>query len=92
MEPGEIAQLGWNLLHEDLSLPAAVLWHERLRNNLHWMEQFINRYGLKLAPHGKTTMAPKLFRFSSCRQVLGASRWRLRIRRWLPTTTASGGF
>jgi D-serine dehydratase len=61
MEPGEIAQLGWNLLREDLSLPAAVLWDERLRNNLHWMEQFIIAYGLKLAPHGKTTMAPKLF-------------------------------
>lgn len=61
MEPGEIAQLGWNLLREDLSLPAAVLWDERLRNNLHWMEQFIVAYGLKLAPHGKTTMAPKLF-------------------------------
>jgi D-serine dehydratase len=61
MEPGQIVQLGWNLLREDLSLPAAVLSHERLRHNLHWMEQFIAAYGLKLAPHGKTTMAPKLF-------------------------------
>jgi D-serine dehydratase len=61
MEPGEIVELGWNLLREDLSLPVAVLSHERLRHNLHWMEQFVVAYGLKLAPHGKTTMAPKLF-------------------------------
>jgi D-serine dehydratase len=61
MEPGEIVQLGWNLLREDLSLPVAILSHERLRHNLHWMEQFIAAYGLKLAPHGKTTMAPRLF-------------------------------
>ncbi len=61
MEPSEIVQLGWNLLREDLSLPAAILSHERLLHNLRWMEQFIAAYGLKLAPHGKTTMAPKLF-------------------------------
>lgn len=52
---------GWNLLREDLSLPAAVLYEDRLRHNLAWMEQFIAAYGVKLAPHGKTTMAPKLF-------------------------------
>jgi D-serine dehydratase len=57
----EIARLGWNLLREDLSLPTAVLYEERLANNLKWMQQFIAAYGLKLAPHGKTTMVPKLF-------------------------------
>lgn len=57
----EIAQLGWNLLREDLSLPVAVLYEERLMHNLMWMRQFIDSYGVKLAPHGKTTMAPKLF-------------------------------
>src|ERR1019366_1867867 len=61
LEPGEIAQLGWNLLHEDLSLPTAVLYEDRLRHNLKWMQQFIASYGLRLAPHGKTTMAPRLF-------------------------------
>jgi D-serine deaminase-like pyridoxal phosphate-dependent protein len=58
---GEIARLGWNLLHEDLSLPSAVLYADRLRHNLDWMQRFITAYGLKLAPHGKTTMAPRLF-------------------------------
>lgn len=57
----QIAGLGWNLLHEDLSLPAAVLYQEKLEHNLEWMQRFISAYGMKLAPHGKTTMAPALF-------------------------------
>ena len=57
----EIAALGWNLLKEELSLPAAVLYKDRLTHNLNWMQQFIDAYGVRLAPHGKTTMAPKLF-------------------------------
>ena len=57
----DIASLGWNLLREDLSLPSAVLYEDKLMHNLAWMQQFINAYGLQLAPHGKTTMAPKLF-------------------------------
>jgi D-serine dehydratase len=56
-----IAHLGWNLLREDLSLPAAVLYEDRLKHNLAWMRQFIAAYGVRLAPHGKTTMAPRLF-------------------------------
>lgn len=61
LEPSEIAGFGWNLLREDLSLPTAVLYRERLLHNLNWMQQFISAYGVKLAPHGKTTMAPRLF-------------------------------
>ena len=37
----EIAQRGWNLLREDLSLPAAVLYRDKLEHNLAWMRQFI---------------------------------------------------
>lgn len=57
----EIVPLGWNLLNEDLALPAAVLYQDRLRHNLEWMRKFAAAYGARLAPHGKTTMAPKLF-------------------------------
>lgn len=55
------SQLGWNLLQEAVSLPVAVLSHSRLAHNLNWMKSFISTYGLKLAPHGKTTMSPALF-------------------------------
>ena len=61
MTSREIIGQRWNLLHEDLSLPAAVLYQDRLEHNLAWMQQFIQSYGVKLAPHGKTTMTPKLF-------------------------------
>lgn len=61
LKPEETAGLGWNLLREDLSLPSAVLYEDMLINNLNWMREFIEAYRLKLAPHGKTTMAPRLF-------------------------------
>jgi D-serine dehydratase len=57
----EVTGAGWNLLREDLSLPSAVLYEDRLLHNLKWMQDFILSYGVRLAPHGKTTMAPKLF-------------------------------
>lgn len=62
LEPADIPSLGWNLLHEDFSLPLAVLYQEKLEHNLRWMQQFIAEYSMKLAPHGKTTMAPRLFK------------------------------
>ncbi len=60
---------GWNLLREDVSLPAAVLYESRLAHNLSWMQRFSEAYGLKLAPHGKTTMTPALFQ----RQLAGGA-------------------
>ncbi|MEJ7617903.1 MAG: hypothetical protein WKF30_13295 [Pyrinomonadaceae bacterium] len=59
----------WNLLREDMSLPVAVLYEERLAHNLRWMQQFMREYAFNLAPHGKTTMAPKLF----ARQLAGGA-------------------
>jgi D-serine dehydratase len=61
MTSAEVAAQGWNLLADDLSLPVAVLSAEKLQHNLRWMQQFMEAYGVKLSPHGKTTMAPKLF-------------------------------
>ena len=61
MTARQIVEQRWNLLQQDLSLPTAVLYEDRLAHNLAWMQQFIEAYGMKLAPHGKTTMAPRLF-------------------------------
>src|SRR5579875_1440978 len=61
LTPEEVRRRGWNLLRGDLSLPTAVLYEQRLQHNLDWMQRFITAYGVKLAPHGKTTMAPQLF-------------------------------
>jgi D-serine deaminase-like pyridoxal phosphate-dependent protein len=57
----DFASQQWNVLREDVSLPCAVLYEDRLQHNLEWMRQFIAAYGVRLAPHGKTTMSPKLF-------------------------------
>ena len=66
---GAAAKPDWNLLREDLSLPTAVLYEPRMAHNLRWMQQFTKTYGVRLAPHGKTTMAPKLFQ----RQLAGGA-------------------
>ncbi|MDQ2149714.1 amino acid deaminase [Alcaligenaceae bacterium C4P045] len=65
----QIGDLGWNLLAEDVSLPVAVLDAKRVAHNLQWMQQFMEAYGVKLAPHGKTTMSPALFQ----RQLAGGA-------------------
>ena len=59
-----------NLLREDLSLPAAVLYESRLAHNLDWMRRFAAAYRVELCPHGKTTMAPALFH-----RQLAAGAW-----------------
>ncbi|MDR9438695.1 MAG: amino acid deaminase [Halomonas sp.] len=46
----------------DVSLPSAVLHEASLAHNLGWMQAFCDAHGALLAPHGKTTMAPALFR------------------------------
>ena len=52
---------GLNLLHGDLPVPVAVLKRSALNNNLAVMQDYIERAGVKLAPHAKTTMCPQLF-------------------------------
>lgn len=58
---GDVGRQGWNLLRGDLPLPACVLHVERVRGNSRWMKDFLTLNGLKIAPHGKTTLAPQLF-------------------------------
>jgi len=59
---GEIAARRWNVLREDLPLPLAVLRRSALRHNGHWMREFLMQSSAVIAPHGKTTMSPQLFR------------------------------
>ncbi len=56
-----LPETGLRLL-ADVSLPAAVLHEASLAHNLGWMQAFCDAHGALLAPHGKTTMAPALFR------------------------------
>ena len=57
-------------LLENVSLPAAVIFDRTLEHNIAWMQRFADDHGAKLAPHGKTTMTPALFR-----RQLDAGAW-----------------
>jgi D-serine dehydratase len=51
-----------NLLAEDFMLPAMVIKETAIVNNSAWMQEYADKAGVKLAPHGKTTMCPALFK------------------------------
>lgn len=59
---GEIARQGWNVLRGDLPLPLALLRKSALDQNSAWMRAFLRHSRVLIAPHGKTTMSPQLFR------------------------------
>jgi D-serine dehydratase len=67
-----IGDQGWNVLRGDLPLPLAVIRRDALAGNLQWMQGFAGSHGVGLAPHGKTTMSPQLFR-----RQLEAGAWGL---------------
>jgi D-serine dehydratase len=57
-----VGSLGWSILREDVMLPTAVLNADAIRHNSDWMRRFTALTGVGIAPHGKTTMSPELFR------------------------------
>lgn len=66
----EIGARNWNILAGDLPFPIAVLRDSALRHNLDWMQDFAGKRGVDIAPHGKTTMSPELYR-----RQLDAGAW-----------------
>ncbi|MXM65085.1 amino acid deaminase [Streptomyces sp. HUCO-GS316] len=59
---GELAAQRRNLFTGGFATPVLALSAERLEHNLQLMETYAARHGLAFAPHGKTSMAPQLFR------------------------------
>ncbi|GGV65725.1 amino acid deaminase [Streptomyces griseoloalbus] len=59
---GELAAQRRNLFTDGFTTPVLALSAERLEHNLRLMETYTARHGLAFAPHGKTSMAPQLFR------------------------------
>ena len=57
-----IGQQGWSVLQPDWPLPSAVIRQTALQHNLGWMQKLVTQAGAELAPHGKTTLSPELFR------------------------------
>ncbi|MFJ5151114.1 amino acid deaminase [Streptomyces sp. NPDC088353] len=58
---GELTAQRRNLFTDGFSTPVLALSAERLEHNLKLMETYAARHGLAFAPHGKTSMAPRLF-------------------------------
>ncbi|MBE4738978.1 amino acid deaminase [Streptomyces caniscabiei] len=58
----ELAAQRRNLFTGGFTTPVLALSAERLEHNLALMESYSARHGLAFAPHGKTSMAPELFR------------------------------
>ncbi|MEU2617205.1 amino acid deaminase [Streptomyces sp. NPDC007157] len=59
---GELTAQRRNLFSDGFATPVLALSAERLEHNLALMETYTERHGLAFAPHGKTSMAPQLFR------------------------------
>jgi D-serine deaminase-like pyridoxal phosphate-dependent protein len=76
------AQPGAHLLR-DVSLPALVLHREALEHNIRWMQAFVSNSGAELAPHGKTSMTPALFR-----RQLEAGAWGITLATAVQTRAA----
>ena len=72
MPLADIAAAGWNVLADDLPLPLALLKRDALAHNIAWMQRFAAERGVDMAPHGKTTMSPQLFK-----RQLDAGAWGL---------------
>lgn len=51
-----------NVIDEDVCLPVAIVKAKALDNNIRWMQRYAASSGVSLAPHGKTTMTPAIFR------------------------------
>jgi len=68
----DVGGKGWNVLAGDLPFPIALIKREALGHNIAWMQAQARSWGIDLAPHGKTTMSPQLFR-----RQLDAGAWGL---------------
>lgn len=70
-------------LVRDVSLPALVLHRDALEHNIRWMQAFVSHSGAQLAPHGKTSMVPALFR-----RQLDAGAWGITLATAVQTRAA----
>ena len=73
-------------LVRDVSLPALVIHRAALEHNIRWMQDFVTRSGAVLAPHGKTSMTPALFR-----RQLAQGAWGITLASAVQTCTAYAG-
>jgi len=79
----DVVVKGWNLLDGTIPMPAAVLRASALAQNLETFQAYVDRAGVKLAPHGKTSMCPQLFD-----RQLRAGAWGMTVATYAQARTA----
>lgn len=62
MTLAELGATGWRILGGTLPMPLMILRRAALESNIAAMANYCREAGVWLSPHGKTTMAPQLFR------------------------------
>ncbi|MCU1448298.1 MAG: hypothetical protein JWP02_468 [Acidimicrobiales bacterium] len=72
--PGSLEYYGWNLAAGDLPLPVLALRRSAVNHNIDAMARWCREKDVVLAPHGKTTMVPELFR-----RQLAAGAWAITV-------------
>ncbi len=72
-----------SILNEDVCLPSLTINQQKLLANINWMQDFADAYQVNLAPHGKTSMTPEIFRLQ-----LQAGAWGLTVANSLQAHTA----
>lgn len=70
----DVGTQGWNVLACDLPMPVAVVKASALAHNITALPAYLDRAGIELAPHGKTTMCPQLFE-----RQLAAGAWGITV-------------
>lgn len=81
----DIGSYGWNVTSGDLSLPVMTLDRDAIEANIAAMAVYCDRRAVRLAPHGKTTMSPQLFR-----RQLAAGAWAITAATFRQATVMRG--
>jgi D-serine dehydratase len=78
------ARTGWSIFDDDVPYPVAVMFESAIEHNSATLSAYCERHGVSLAPHGKTTMAPALFRRQlrdGAWAITAATTWQARTMR-----------
>ena len=82
-----MAGLGWSLFDGRFLLPVMALRASALDHNIRLIADYCGERGVSLAPHGKTTMAPAIFR-----RQLDAGAWAMTLATaWQARVAAANG-
>jgi D-serine dehydratase len=69
-----VGDLGWNLFDGRFLFPTMVLHLPAMDHNIALLAEYAQTHGVSLAPHGKASMAPEIFR-----RQLAAGAWAITV-------------